>query len=542
MQNTLKNKVYFNQGQLDAMAVNAAHERVIGSRGVGKSEGFDARVVARNALSMPRSLNAILTPTYAKLLQNTLPAVAVGLERMGYKRDIHYVVGRRPERKLNFQKPYTRAFSYENAMSWFNGSVFNFISFETKMSSNSMSLDSVIGFEAKFLNYQKIVNEVGQANRGRNPHFENCPYHHGTYYSSDMPTSRAGMWLLEEEKKMTHDLVDAIKSRMADLAFFKRKKNSEYVYRQIAECRKDIAKWRSVAFYYKEYSILDNLELVSSKWIAQQERDLPPLIFRTSILNQRIFKHPNGFYSALDEAIHFYVDDNSSYFKNLEFNLQQAAMQTCLSDADLSEDLPLSIAFDYNSAISSMSIGQTPTSLKYGNELRTVNSLFVKTPDKLQDLVKKFCDYYRPRINRDVVYYYDSTAIHTYAHTSESFKDIVIGILKANGFNVIEIYIGNPMAHESKHLYIDLALKGTQYLFPTFNMHNNEYLKLAMEQAGVKTGRNGFEKDKSLEKLEDSLEYPDEQKTHITDSWDTLFVGCNFYPFNLSSMLPPAQW
>jgi len=532
---------YFNVAQLDAMSVNAHDERFIASRGVGKSEGLDAAKVARNALYMPRSMNAILTPTYAKLLQNTLPAVALGLERMGFKRDIHWVVGRKPEKRLGFKEPFTKGFDYSNSMSWFCGSVFKFISFETKMSANSMSLDSVIGFEAKYLNYQKIINEVSQANRGRNPHFEGNPAHHSTYYSSDMPTSKLGMWLIEEEKKMTHDLVDAIKSRIADLAYFLAKPRTSYTDRQIAACRQDINLWRSKAFYYKEYNIFDNLELITPERIAEFKRDLPPLIFRTSILNQRIFKHPNGFYSALDEDVHFYTDDNSSFFLNLEYDLQQAARATCLADADLSEELPLCIAFDYNSAISSMSIGQTPIT-NFGNELRTVNSMFVKTPDKLQDLALKFCKYYSARINRDVVYYYDSTAIHTYASTSESFDEIIKRILTEQGFNVIGVYIGNPMPHSSKHIYIDMSLKGAKYLFPRFNIHNNEYLKLAFEQAGVRVGRNGFEKDKSLEKLEDSPDFPDETKTHITDSWDTLWIGCNFYPHNGSDIQPPAKW
>lgn len=47
-----------------------------------------------------------------------------------------------------------------------------------------------------------------------------------------------------------------------------------------------------------------------------------------------------------------------------------------------------------------------------------------------------------------------------------------------------------------------------------------------MEQTAVKVGKNGFEKDKSPEAT-DSPDNPDEYKTHITDAWDTLFVGAN---------------
>ena len=50
-----------------------------------------------------------------------------------------------------------------------------------------------------------------------------------------------------------------------------------------------------------------------------------------------------------------------------------------------------------------------------------------------------------------------------------------------------------------------------------------------MEQAGVRQGRNGFEKDKSVESTPDTVDNPDEQKTHVTDAWDTLFIGMNYH-------------
>ena len=70
-----------------------------------------------------------------------------------------------------------------------------------------------------------------------------------------------------------------------------------------------------------------------------------------------------------------------------------------------------------------------------------------------------------------------------------------------------------------------------------FNVLNNEYLKIAMEQTGVRQGKNGFEKDKTPESTEDTADNPDELKTHVTDAWDTLFIGVNFFysePTNLS--------
>jgi hypothetical protein len=532
-------KKYFNRAQLDAMAISAKHERCIGSRGIGKSEGFDARRMLDNIFSMPRSVGGLLSPTYAKLLQNTLPAVAAALDRWGFKRDVHYVIGRKPTKNLNFRTPYTNPFSYDHVMAWFNGSIINLISFDRSMSANSMSLDYLMGFEGKYLDYQKIVNEANQANRGKRPQFENCHLHHGTYYSSDMPTSKLGMWLLDDEKKMDVELIDLIKSLFAELAYYKNKSsNTEYTKRKIASIRNDLSLFRSKAFYFGEYNILDNIELVGTDWIAQQQRDLPPLIFQTSILNKRIFKKANGFYSALDDSLHFYTADNSSYFEKLDYNLQAAAKQSCLADSDLLDDTPLCLAFDYNAAISSLCIGQVN-----GKVLRTTKSMFVKTPKKLTELVEDFCAYYRVRMNRDIIFYFDSTAIHESAISSESFKDLIIRVLLQHDWNVTAVYIGNPMRHDEKHALIDLGMKGDpRYLFPKFNLFNNEYLKLALEQAGVKQGRNGFEKDKTLEKLEDSVDFPDEQKTHITDAWDTLYIGCTMYPQDLLTHTAPANW
>ena len=102
----------------------------------------------------------------------------------------------------------------------------------------------------------------------------------------------------------------------------------------------------------------------------------------------------------------------------------------------------------------------------------------------------------------------------------KSYADIIIEELDKRKFKVTPAYIGQAYRHDLKHMYIDSALKGDpEYLFPQFNLMNNEYLKIALEQTGVRQGRNGFEKDKSVEKTLDTPENPDEIKTHITDAF-----------------------
>lgn len=62
---------------------------------------------------------------------------------------------------------------------------------------------------------------------------------------------------------------------------------------------------------------------------------------------------------------------------------------------------------------------------------------------------------------------------------------------------------------------------------PFFNCSNNPDLILAIQSAGVSRGRNGFRKDKSGEKVAESVE---DLLEHHTDAFDTLYIGCEKFP------------
>jgi hypothetical protein len=524
MEKTLK---YFNQPQNEAMAVNAKDEYIVASRGLGKSEGFDARVMLRNVFAMPRSNGAILSPTYAKLLQNTLPAMAYALSRWGYHRDRHYYIGRRPPKTAGFGKPLREPFSYDHVIAWFNGSIQHLVSFDRSMSTNSMSLDYVIAPEAKFLDHDKIKNEVSPAVRGNREYFGDCPWHGGSFYSTDMPTSKSGMWILEKEKEMDVELIQLIKLLYVEYKSTKEKfdgKETIHSRNKLARLQKELNQLRSNALFFAEYSAIDNVEILGEAWIAKQKRELPPLIFQTAILNQRLRKIPNGFYSSFDEDTHCYTPKASGVLDLLGYDLNKK--RNCLWDSDVVATKPICIANNYNAAINNLAVGQTT-----GRVARTLNSLFVKTPRKLKDVIQDFCDYYEPHICREVIYYYDTTATNQDAAGNLTFYETVINTLQSRGWRVKAVFVGQPMAHVTKHEMINNALNGdVRYLFPMFNRHNCEYLKLALEQTGVKVGAKGFEKDKSAEKFEDSPERPDETKTHVTDAWDTLYIGMTLFP------------
>jgi len=262
------------------------------------------------------------------------------------------------------------------------------------------------------------------------------------------------------------------------------------------------------------------------------KRDLPPLVFQTSILSKRVGLLKDGFYNALKESEHYYsAFDNSylqdnSFIQNPNFNFNDTPAPSCLQDGDLDKDGPISIAFDYNANINWLVAGQ-----RSGIRMKTLKSFFVKYDRKLVELVLDFCDYYRNHRCKEVVYYYDNTALGSnYAVNDKDFATVIMDTLASKGWSVKGVHIGNPMPHKEKHILINMALKGQQGLYPTFNRENNEDLLLAMEQTGIYQGANGFKKDKRGEKLAESDEDKLENRTDGTDAWDTLWLGMNLFP------------
>lgn len=537
-----KVKRYFNKMQRDAMAVHAHDSYFVCSRGTGKSEGLDAPFILSCVWSMPGSTGAVLSPTYSKAWGNTLPAICHALAQWGYKQNIHYYVGRKAPIEANFKKPKREPLkeAWGNCFHFWNGTVMVVLSFNNGMSANSMSLDWILGPEAKYLNYDKIKEEVNPANRGNRDDFGDSPLHHAVRYTTDMPTTKGGKWILEKENEMRPEQITLIRNLYKEYIELKQKSSkSKYHENKLLKAKNDLnlarqyqepkistkGKVREYTVHYAEYDVFENLEVLGEDFIWQMKRDLPPLIFRTAILNERLFKVQNGFYSSFEESIHCYTPidtvDDGDY---LTFTKHKSA-DNCLRDTDLLFSDALHIAFDANAAICTCAVGQVD-----GGDMATRKSFFVKTPNLMEDLVTNVCKYYVPKLNKEIIFYFDQTFIWSDAKTGESYRDIIIRVFTQHGYKVEPVYVGQQPRHDWRYEHINMAFKGDRrYLFPTFNIYNNEYLKLALERTAVKQGKNGIEKDKSEEKELDSQNNPDQTKTHITDAWDTLWFGTNFH-------------
>lgn len=531
-------KFYLNPGQRRSLAIGANSECFICARRFGKSYGIIGPRIIRNVQQMPKGVGGILGASFIQVLTRTLVSSKEALERMGFVQNRDYFIGRKAPKKLNFKLPYRQPDNWDHVIHWYNGSIQFIISQDVKFSSNSMTLDWLIGDEARSFNPKRFHEETMPTLSGTPGRFDNVPWKRGYTLVSDRPLTREEKWIEDYKNKMDPEIIEYIEGLLFERSRLLASDGKSKDIR-IERLNKELNFWRSKAFLFAEYDTIENLEIVGEEYIRNQYRDLPKLIFRVSILNQKIGREENGFYASLDRKIHAYISNDNNYINNLrdskgDFQFDKLTKRTWHFDGDIDPSKPLNIAFDYNANINWIVIGQV-----YHKELRTINSMYVQNKEKLPELCVKFCEYYHLFPTRQVNYYYDSTAINNnYAVDGDGFCDTVKRVLSKYGWYVNMCYMGKQMRHNLKHLMIDNGLKGLEGLFPTFNAQNNEFLLTALENAGIKIGRNGFEKVKAGEKLKDTDEDPAALRTDGTDAFDTLYIGCNKYPAaNLSTAI-----
>ena len=535
------NKVYFNKPQRLTQLIGANISVIVAGRRTGKTDSIAAPFVLRNMQRMPGSTGGIVVPTFKHGLTNTLPGLFAAWKRWGFIRGVHYVIGRKPPK--TFAKPIIEPAEYEHVISFYNGSCAVIISQDRPGSSNSLTLSWLLIDEAKFIDYNRLKEETLPANGGIKSHFGKHSCNHSILILSDMPQTQKGSWFLHYKDKMDVEVIRGIEGLVYDIWKLKERMKSikasgkdvqkALVY-QLRHKDKQLHQLRSVATYYKEYSSIENLQLLGENYIRQMKRDLTPLTFQTSILCQRIGIAKDGFYSSMREK-HKYDASNFEYLDQVAQSFyadEQCSMVNgqCSMDSRADRDInplaPICIGMDYNANINWIVAGQPS-----GRRLNVLKSFYVKFERKLPALIDDFCSYYQFHQNKTVVFYYDTTALGSnYAVNEQDFRWVIIHEFERHGWTVNDVYLGNPMRHDEKYLLINQAFAGKQRLMPFFNRQNNDDLILAIQAAGVTRGRNGFHKNKAGEKLAESEEDLLEHRTDGTDAFDTLFIGCEKFP------------
>lgn len=552
------NSVYYHKGQQRSILAGAHTEYLVAGRAWGKSEGPGGKRTSDWANRMARAAIGIIGATYMQLLDRTLPPLFRSWERLGYRRNVHFWVRQKPPKNLNIPLPYYAPDTDKNTIYWWNGACFKLISQDRPGSANGTTLDALYGDEAKLLSKAKFDLEIGKANRGNVREFGHYGCHHGILFMTDMPTTPESKWILDKVHDMQSDIVKGDKTfKMQDLihliinwqiyinklelkkynlriaGYTEESKDVSNVKRLIRSAERTINELRRRTINYTGGPSLENIHLIGLDTVKDWKRDDLDVIFRTQVLNERMYQVPNSFYPHFDTAVHCVVDGyNDGYIETMGLYLPQGVIKDSRIDADVRRDMPLDIGMDAGANINCLVVGQERDA-----HYRYLKAFYVKKPKLITDVVKDFCAYYTYHTCKVINFFYDHTFVGTDGTRMYTYADVVIDELRKHGWTVNQHYIGQQPGHDTRYRMWNGVMQGdSDELRPVrFNRDNCAQLIVSIQCAGALEGKKGIEKDKRPERRSD---VPQEEATHFTDAMDTLYIGK--YRSTLGYAIPTA--
>ncbi|GAB2571839.1 hypothetical protein [Spirosoma areae] len=546
-------QMHFNYLQLICLLIGAQYTTVVAGRGTGKTRGVLAPKLHQLLKRLHRSSIVVVGATYVQLTERTLPELMEGMDALGYVVNQDYWLRRFPDKKFNMKLPYNSPIDPHHSIFMRNPgtdsvSVLRMVSQDRPGSANGMSVSAIIGDEAKTFNKDKLDSEVMAINRGGHHRYGDIAEHHSVTFTTDMPTESGAKWILKDKEeclKPHHQrAIELILSIQLEV-YKERQRLQTHVRNQarlvrIAKYEQVLDELRRGLVHYAAASSFANAHVLGLAYFREKLRTFKKSAFEAFILNIEQDGVENKFYPDFDSQRHQYDATNygvidPKIFANIPYN-------DCRKDDDLDADQPLTIGGDYGSSFNCLIVGQRFSRLHLKNtsgydEVHYLKAFHVKYPDKIQDVVAQFVEYYRYFYKKEVMYVYDPTAVGKDGKSTMTYADEVIKALKAARWRVKVKYLSKVPAHHHRYLGWGVCLSEMDNRFARqrFNRENMRLVVKAMGNAEVKEGKNGFEKNK-LPEQDDNV--PQEEATHYTDGLDTVFWYLTFVEPNKLNLLP----
>lgn len=512
---------------------------LVWGRASGKSSYFGAKQ-HEIITHLPGSSTIIAAYTYTHVLTSILPAAFAHLERMGYLRDIHYVIGKQPPAKwgLPYNAPvkdfsnYITFFSPERAVG------FMLTSQERLGSGRGPNMDFLMTDETLRLNKQRIDNELYPTLRANKDKFKHVPWHLGQYNSTSMPITQSGRWILDignyylEEHgvdyfglwrqvvKMQLELLD-----IEDPIEFTTQWNE--IQRVRRQMKPKLSKDEKTLFTFG--NAFDNIQNVGLSYIKDQRRNLPDIIFLIEIMNMVLVMNDNCFYS-INEDRHIYYDgydddltNNLAISSNFDFEKLSSKRCEILSRRYYNPKEPIYLFFDWGGNVSFVLSAQFD---KLKNTLFILKEFYVMPGDEMaKRLMEEVAQFYHGHDNKTVYFVRDTYGDNKNIQSSRTVNETAIKQLQRNKWKVIpkkHRYKEPPMYEKWQLMQHIMGEGDDKYFKLRIDGNNCKYLVIAMKDTKVKTIGNELKKDKSLERKESA-----DQRTapHSTDALDK---GCYY--------------
>lgn len=198
--------VYLNHKQQQLYYTQAKDVRLLAARRFGKTDGSIAPRIYAVTQSMPRATNLWLGNSRKQLYTRTVPGTIAALERVfRINEGTHFGWGKPPRW---VPAPIIKPKSWDNVIWFANGTIWQLISLAVSGSANSITANSIIADECKFMSKSKIDGEVMPALSGITHPFGDLsfsdanPLYKSTFFASDASLTAKGNWLEKEEEKL----------------------------------------------------------------------------------------------------------------------------------------------------------------------------------------------------------------------------------------------------------------------------------------------------------------------------------------------------
>ncbi len=529
-------------------------------RGSAKTTDFLVERIIDVMYDMPGAPCCWLADTFANLTANIIPSLLEGLERKGFREGTHFVIEKEPPTftekekadlpkwlRPHFWKPRNHLISYKRTIIFYTGMNIRFGSQDRPSTLAGSSYVHVFGDEAKYLKEATVANLL-KAVRGYRLEYGNSVFFRGSSFTSDIADiSHPGEddWMLRQAQNMNiekillimkaglimnetlHEYVAAkeewLKSPSIERASIVQKKlHTHNLWR---------ARWTELrrlddasTFFLKASSYV-NADILTEGWFSDAfAAGLNDT--RSSILSLRPrLTGGNRFYAALSES-HFYYDgiDESAYEA---FSLTDQEDSRVLKYCN--PRMPLRAGVDFGN-MCSMSIAQRGD-LNGRECLRVIRFLYTLAPEYINDLGRKFREYFAPMETKVLHLYYDRAG-NTYNKVK---KDQASDLKKAiefdengrrSGWNVIMLSMGQgniPQPEEYHFMQELFAQTNPRLPIVLIDANAAKPLKLSLEGARTKVKNGVVYKDKSSEKL--PIDQLPTRSTNPSDSFKYLMMS-----------------
>lgn len=524
-----------------------AHKRhITGSTNIwGRATG-KSYVIAQKiddiVKEMPGASWAFQGATYAQLLKLTLQGTLAALEDMGYVRGVHYVVKQAPPK--HWRLPYEAPTDFEHYITFYNPKRcvgFHLFSQDRKSPVRGPNVDGILVDEALLIDEQRFYSETRKTNRGNRDLFGHIPYHHGIFMFTSMPYGQSGQWLIDKGSYHVEEQgynYRKVANQLIELQMeFLKEREAKYRLQLWGEIQKKQLEFTfkpsKSGHLYTEANTFENIVNLGLKYIQDEFDNSPDItLFLVEVLNKRIETITESFYAGLDRHIHGY---NGSFDYSLidKTPLDSLGLLNGKADKDCVSNCPLELGLDFGGKINWCVVAQYFKSI---NRINFIKNFYVKTPDIIDDLANKFCDYYENHTHKVAHIWPDGMGNDEVANHKLTYTEQFAGILKKRGWTTIikNKSKKNPEHHLKRLVWVN-SLRATKQRqnnkehlssYPTvmFNVINCRELLFAMENtAATDDGNNLIGKNKSSER---TLPLSQREKaTDSTDAADQIFYG-----------------